>query len=69
MVDYFLHSDHSASLLPSTTVKSEESATSFVYNPADPVPTMGGELPWEVSGIWCIVCLVYIECSVCYSCH
>jgi|EP01033_Poteriospumella_lacustris_P000179 hypothetical protein len=49
MIDYYLHPDGSASLVPPTP--SESSSTSYKYDPADPVPTLGGNnLPDSIGG-------------------
>jgi len=47
MTDYFLHADKTASTSQITGADS----TSYVHNPADPVPTMGGNnLPDSIGG-------------------
>ena len=47
-VDYFLHADGTASPLPQT---SGDHSTSFVFEPANPVPTNGGNnLPPDIGG-------------------
>mmetsp|Transcript_16047 Transcript_16047/g.11574 ORF Transcript_16047/g.11574 Transcript_16047/m.11574 type:complete len:599 (-) Transcript_16047:241-2037(-) len=49
MVDHFLHADGTATLLPPTP--SESSSTTYKYDPADPVPTLGGNnLPDSIGG-------------------
>jgi len=49
MVDYYLHADGSASTSHPST--SETKSTSFKYDPADPVPTLGGNnLPDSIGG-------------------
>jgi hypothetical protein len=49
LVDFFLHPDGSASVIPPTP--SESSSTSYKYDPADPVPTIGGNnLPDSIGG-------------------
>lgn len=42
MIDYYLHADHTASLLPSTAVTGDDVSTTYKVDPANPVPTMGG---------------------------
>jgi len=49
MVDYFLHADGTAST--SRPSSSEVTSTSYKYDPADPVPTFGGNnLPESIGG-------------------
>lgn len=48
LVDYFLHSDKSASL---NIQSDEDSSTSYVHDPSDPVATIGGNnLPDSIGG-------------------
>jgi len=50
MTDFYLHSDRSISLLPPTNLQANVS-TSYVYDPANPVPTLGGNnLPDSIGG-------------------
>jgi len=49
-VDYFLHADGTASLLPDTA-GAEHASSSFVYDPSNPAPTRGGNnLPPDIGG-------------------
>lgn len=49
MVDFFLHADGTANMLPPTP--SEAASSSYKHDPADPVPTLGGNnLPDSIGG-------------------
>jgi putative CocE/NonD family hydrolase len=51
-VDYYLHADKTATLLPSMPSTEDANVkTSYVYDPSNPVPTMGGNnLPHSIGG-------------------
>ncbi len=49
MTDYYFHADKTASMKPPTS--SESTATSYKHDPANPVPTLGGNnLPDSIGG-------------------
>jgi hypothetical protein len=50
MTDYYFHGDGSAQLAPPSTDDSTSSST-YVYDPSNPVPTLGGNnLPKDIGG-------------------